>query len=238
MLKLGRQWLSPTVANWAIVELDKQFDQLPPGLALKLSSSYRTFSVPHITWINRAVRVILGRRQAQLITRLERDQMGADAYAILVSALELIEVKLKTIAAQGPGISKAPSAPCSFPDHEECRKLYGDFWWNIIARKMLLPPPPVTVVDGVGVAAGLDRRLSLSLEGFEQVKLLVESDIPVREYSATTRMKLNRGIARSCRTLFLSEARTLFITVQERVITAAVDGVKALYAQDTMQIDE
>jgi len=211
--------------------------KIGPGLALKLSSDYRTFSVPGITWISRSVRTILARGHARLISMKERDQMGADAYAILVHTLEIMEEKLKTLAAQAPGVTIGPSYPCDIMEHSECRQLYGDFWWNTIARKLLLPRPlPLEGPNGATVL-GLNKRIPFSREGFAQVSLLIESEIRVREHPPNPRRRPTRGISHGCRTAFLNET-SRFFDVPERVISTAVTGIQTLYANDTMQIDD
>jgi len=235
LLRLSRQWLSPNIASWSIHQLDARIDTLGPGLALKLSSEFRTFAEDGITWINRSVRAFLARGQARRISRLERDQMGPDAYAILVNALETMAEKLKMVAAQAPGIDVSYSTsfpiPCSISRHQkECCELYGDFWWKVIARKLLLPDSPQ------GSTLQLNRKIPYSIEGFRDIKLLIESNIPVRQSSVVFPGSKEKTLAPGCRVKFLAEAEKLF-EIPETITVAAVTAVQALYELDTMDLN-
>lgn len=245
LLRVSRQWLAPAIANWAIKRLDLHFGlgAMGPSLALQLSSAYRTFAVAGINWIDVALRMFFKRGQARMISRAERDIMGADTYAVLVEAFETIQEKLLMICAQAPGLSLDFSTslfnPCDATRHHECRHVYNEIWMGTIARKLLMPQPIS------GPTLSLARRIPFSVDGFQHVRVLVQSEVPLREENtATTRLvRSSQGevirtktIAKGCRDKFLVEAERLF-HVSERITVAAINAVQVMYEQHTMDLN-
>ena len=113
----------------------------------------RMFSIHD--WIRPAMSALLN---TELVNLGDADQqrLGQKVYSILAKARERLERERKLVAAMPPPMSIAESWECH--SHDQCRTVWKDVWWRVIAREILHPTKPLAFSEAPDFIARTDFR--------------------------------------------------------------------------------
>lgn len=113
----------------------------------------RMFSIHD--WVRPAMSALL---KTELVNLGDADQqmLGQKVYSTLAKARERLERERKLVAAMPPPMDIAESWECH--SHDQCRAVWKDVWWRVIAKEVLHPTKPLPFSEAPDLVARTDFK--------------------------------------------------------------------------------